>query len=327
MSSVPSVEVSNPFHIILLENEPILNEIEQMLTLTEGTFKFIQRHYVTCEDSSLLRHCLIVLKKIVDKYHYFIFKVKIEMKYTVEMVMAHLKTITEICSMFQGLKAMMLPTQPEDDIYEIVIYSKENSKGIQLFSKTLSKINVFSSYYELAEIPEFFKSKYNDITKSIQQNYFSTIPREYDNETPPVVFGFEHNFKPFLQLMTKLQRDIFPSMKLKPTKAITNFHKAYYEERFDYLITNSTWDIKDMNYKTNFIETKHGIFDAYVKSTTDNVKKVAARVTEFLNGIVLVTVMEKIKEQDEKDLIAFSRINSTPFNSLYMVHQNKTLNK
>ncbi|ELP88849.1 caldesmon, putative [Entamoeba invadens IP1] len=328
MAEVSSVEVTNPFHVVLLENEPLLNHIEDELTIPRETFQFIQRKFITSEDPTLLKHCMIVLKKMVEKYNSVFFKVKIVMKYNEELVMTHLTTLSEFCPIYRGLKFRRLPIPPQDDIFEYVVYGllfnndiivRIWCNGLAVFQKTINQINNFCSYYELIELPTLFRSNFIEICSAMQRNYISSIPSKFDTETPPSLFGFEHNFKPFLALMTQLQKKTFPCVKLNPTKALTIFHKQFYDERFKTLTTLAAWELKTTDFKIIFTETKKGIYDAFVKAASSDVKKIAAELTEFFNGIVLVVVMKTINKKDEKDLLTFSRMHETPFDALYLI--------
>ncbi|EKE40326.1 hypothetical protein ENUP19_0214G0019 [Entamoeba nuttalli] len=326
MNEQASFKVTDPFQIVLLENEPILDEIEEELTIEKGIIKYEEKErIITSKDGRILKHCQNVLNQITQKYNYYIFKVKIKPQFNEELVNIHLNSLTRIIGIYKELKFNKLDLPVENEIYDYVVYTnpQTNKNGIELFIKTLIKINVFNAYYDLVELPELFKSNFIEICNILKTNSLTSIPFKLDINSSPQIFGFEHCFKQLIHFIESVQKSQFTTLKIKFKNHLTFFHKAFYEEKFATLTTQANWDIIKLQYKIFFKEVKPGLFDCFVKAPNNVIKIVISQITEFFNNIVLITVINNVKKSDEKDLLLFSRTHDTPYNALYFISHGK----
>ncbi|EDR26360.1 hypothetical protein, conserved [Entamoeba dispar SAW760] len=326
MNGQGSFKVIDPFQIILLENEPILDEIEEELTVEKGTIRYEEEERkVISKDGRIIKQCKNVLNQITQKYNYYIFKVKIKPQFNEELVNIHLSSLTRIVRIYKELKFKRLDLPIENEIYSYVVYvnPQTNKNGIELFIKKLIKVNVFNAYYDLVELPELFKSNFIEICNILKTNSLTSVPFKLDINSSPQIFGFEHCFKQLTQFIENIQKNQFTTLKIKFKNHLTSFHKAFYEEKFNTLITQANWDIIKLQYKILFKEVKPGLFDCFVKAPNNVIKIVISKITEFFNNIVLVTVINNVKKSDEKDLLLFSRTHDTPYNALYFISHGK----
>lgn len=130
MNKIESIEINDPVHIVLLENEPILTNIERSLQLEPNTVRLVQRKYLTCNDETQLNNCMNELQCEVKKYTYAQFKVKISTFYNEELVLTHLRTLGQYYSLYRGLKFYQLPVPSLGNISDYIVYSLHTKHDI-----------------------------------------------------------------------------------------------------------------------------------------------------------------------------------------------------
>ena len=69
----------------------------------------------------------------------------------------------------------------------------------------------------------------------------NTVPENVDIDNPPIIFRFEHNLKSLIMFIEEKQFNVYPCLKIIPTKPLTLFHKLFFEERFHTLISQAHW--------------------------------------------------------------------------------------
>ena len=220
---VHTIEIKKVPTQILLQNEPILNNIEKQLQLPSRTLQFKERRYICCEDQKVLSVTINLLKNEISKYVMTIVKTQMEGNTDVPTLLTYYLTIRFRFPSLGDLSFSLLSENESKNIVEFLVYGKKQS-SIDKFKQIIGKdsLMIFEDYDRLQLLPTIAHKHYFNIFNMIEELNLTTIPQEFEEGMAPIVYGNKKQMTEFKKNIDKLEKEMFETLVLKPKEKLQN---------------------------------------------------------------------------------------------------------
>ncbi|BFU22557.1 hypothetical protein EHI8A_078950 [Entamoeba histolytica HM-1:IMSS-B] len=234
-----SIKVSKETSRILLQNQPILSNIEKALQLEPQSLKFVQKQFICYEpDPKKLKDVIPLLKIELNKYIGFTAKFQLEGETTVQSLLSHLLSLRFRFPSTCDLRFVLLSENKRQ--CEFYIYgTKPNS--IEKIKHMIGKESpiIFEEYQRFHLIPSLVHKNYYQLFNLVDQLNLTTIPQDFEEGVIPTVYGTRGYMKEFKKQVDKIEVAMVEIIKIKTKTTIGMIEKNYFDDKFDEMVSKT----------------------------------------------------------------------------------------
>ncbi|ELP91267.1 hypothetical protein EIN_152440 [Entamoeba invadens IP1] len=317
----PTIPVKNDAPRIILQNEPILLEIEKKLNLAPGSLRFESQKYITCpSDPTKLKQVSPFLKEQFKQFVFF--TVKTQYETNVQLVLTHYLNLQARYPNLSDLRFALLNDNEARHQCEFLIYGKKQP-SLEKIKGMIAKdsLNYFEEFTKFTSHPQIVQKNYFKVFNLVDQYFLTTIPQDFNENTIPQVYGLKGNMKEFKKAVEKIENETFEIVKIKTTHPIDEVTKLYFDEQFYNLLSKvmkvlpSFWCVFIQSGKTNVCELH------VEKQFTANL---VLLLSAFFEGVQQTVMHENINDDDYVKFKQYATDHPLPYNASYTLTKTKT---
>ena len=321
-----TIEIKKLSTQILLQNEPILNNIEKALQIPSRTLQFKEKRFICCEDQRILNLSITLLKNELAKYVMTIVKTQLEGNTDIQTLLTYYLTIRFRFPSLADLSFSFLSEDQNKRTAEFLVYGKKQN-AIDKFKSIIGKdsVMIFEDYERLQLLPSIAHKHYFNIFNMIDEMNLTTIPQEFEEGMAPIVYGNRKQINEFKKNIDKLEKEMFETLILKPKRVITKLERNYFDEKFEEMIAQILKSIPC--YLVIFKQEKNKSYQVTLQVEKQFAQNMFILLMAFFDGIQMFTIKEDVTDDDVLIYNDEMLKNPPPMNSFCRKLLNKKTNK